>query len=145
MGGRPRRWSGKCLGRRWPRSRKCCGRGGNSSGKARVARECKGSIDCVTGPLRAPVISLRVCDFFEVAKTRCCKQNSYDDKIVENSKKSQTLRMTDGRELDDFKGSPSGFSFSLTISSWCPSRQEPLPENVGRGQRRQTCCRCARR
>ena len=36
--------------------------------------------------------ALRVCDFFEVAKNRCCKENSYDDKIVVNSKKSQTLR-----------------------------------------------------
>src|ERR1700721_1233189 len=34
---------------------------------------------------------LSVCDFFEVAKNRCCKQNGYDDKIVENSKKSQSL------------------------------------------------------
>src|SRR5580692_8360296 len=40
--------------------------------------------------------SLRVCDFFEVAKNRCCKQSGYDDQIIENSKKSQALRMTVG-------------------------------------------------
>src|ERR1035437_6644488 len=40
--------------------------------------------------------SLRVCDFFEVPKNRCCKQNSYDDKIVKNSKKSQTLSEAEG-------------------------------------------------
>ena len=34
---------------------------------------------------------LRVCDFFDVVKNRSCKQNSYDDKLVINSKKSQTL------------------------------------------------------
>src|ERR1700685_2840490 len=38
---------------------------------------------------------LRVCDFFEVAKNRCCKQNSDDDKILENAKTSQTLRVTE--------------------------------------------------
>ena len=38
--------------------------------------------------------SLRVCDFFEIAKNRCGKQNRYGDKTVENSKKSQTCRMT---------------------------------------------------
>jgi hypothetical protein len=37
------------------------------------------------------VVILRVCDFFEVPKNRCFKQNSYDDKIVKNLKKSQTL------------------------------------------------------
>jgi hypothetical protein len=31
--------------------------------------------------------------FFEVAKNRCCKQSGYDDQIVENSKKSKTLRV----------------------------------------------------
>src|SRR6267142_3562450 len=39
---------------------------------------------------RPPVI-LRACDFFDVVKNRGCKQNSYDDKLVINSKKSQTL------------------------------------------------------
>jgi hypothetical protein len=37
---------------------------------------------------------LRVCDFFEVAKIDTANKNRYDDKIVENSKKSRTLRMT---------------------------------------------------
>ena len=37
------------------------------------------------------VVILRVCDFFDVVKNRGCKQNSYDDKLVINSKKSQTL------------------------------------------------------
>jgi hypothetical protein len=36
-------------------------------------------------------VILRVCDFFDVVKNRGCKQNSYDDKLVINSKKSQTL------------------------------------------------------
>ncbi len=36
-------------------------------------------------------VILRVCDFFDVVKNRSCKQNSYDDKLVINSKKSQTL------------------------------------------------------
>src|ERR1700686_714972 len=40
--------------------------------------------------LETPVM-LRVCDFFDVVKNRGCKQNSYDDKLVINSKKSQTL------------------------------------------------------
>jgi hypothetical protein len=44
----------------------------------------------------AEVPTLRLCSefvtFFEVAKNRCCKQSGYDDQIVENSKKSQTLR-----------------------------------------------------
>ncbi len=31
-----------------------------------------------------PSAALRVCDFFEVAKNRCCKQSGYDDQIVEN-------------------------------------------------------------
>src|SRR5882724_2421814 len=39
---------------------------------------------------RPPVI-LRACDFFDVVKNRGCKQNSYDDKLVINSKKTQTL------------------------------------------------------
>jgi hypothetical protein len=38
--------------------------------------------------------SLRVCDFFKIAKNQRCKQYSYGDKMVEKSKKSQTLRMT---------------------------------------------------
>ena len=46
------------------------------------------------GKLPRSFASLRACDFFEVARNRCSKQNSYDDKIVENSKKSQTLKMT---------------------------------------------------
>jgi len=52
-----------------------------------------------TKPLfrRSEEPALRVCDFFEVAKNRCCKQNSYDDKIVKNSKKSQTL--SEGEEI----------------------------------------------
>ena len=37
------------------------------------------------------IVILRVCDFFDVVKNRGCKQNSYDDKLVINSKKSQTL------------------------------------------------------
>src|SRR3984893_18828246 len=37
------------------------------------------------------LVILRVCDFFDVVKNRGCKQNSYDDKLVINSKKSQTL------------------------------------------------------
>ncbi len=44
--------------------------------------------------LGGPSTPLRVCDFFDVVKNRGCKQNSYDDKLVINSKKSQTLRMT---------------------------------------------------
>src|SRR5882724_3763764 len=36
-------------------------------------------------------VILRVCDFFDVVKNRGCKQNSYDEKLVINSKKSQTL------------------------------------------------------
>src|SRR5450755_2840826 len=38
--------------------------------------------------------SLRVCDFFKIAKNQRCKQYSYGDKMVQKSKKSQTLRMT---------------------------------------------------
>jgi hypothetical protein len=53
-----------------------------------------------------PSASLRVCDFFEVAKNRCCKPSGYDDHIVENSKKSQTLRagspLFSGTKLDCF-------------------------------------------
>src|SRR5882724_5891734 len=37
------------------------------------------------------LVILRVCDFFDVVKNRGCKQNSYDDKLVINSKKSQPL------------------------------------------------------
>src|SRR5258708_25406919 len=33
----------------------------------------------------------RVCDFFDVVKNGGCKQNSYDNKLVINSKKSHTL------------------------------------------------------
>src|ERR1700676_4370963 len=40
--------------------------------------------------------ALRVCDFFDVVKNRGCKQNSYDDKLVINSKKSQTLGAVEG-------------------------------------------------
>src|ERR1700685_1321621 len=50
-----------------------------------------GSLDCATDSLREPVSSLRGCDFFEVTKNRCRKPNSYDDKIVENSKKCHKL------------------------------------------------------
>src|SRR5882724_3854329 len=39
----------------------------------------------------AVLFILRVCDFFDVVKNRGCKQNSYDEKLVINSKKSQTL------------------------------------------------------
>src|SRR5580698_5838618 len=39
-----------------------------------------------------PSAALRVCDFFEAAKNRGCKQSVYDDQLAENSKKSQTLR-----------------------------------------------------
>jgi hypothetical protein len=35
--------------------------------------------------------ALRVCDFFKTAKNQRCKQYSYADKMVEKSKKSQTL------------------------------------------------------
>jgi hypothetical protein len=38
-----------------------------------------------------PEPALRVCDFFKVVENRRCKQNSYDDKMAEKSKKSQTL------------------------------------------------------
>ena len=27
--------------------------------------------------------TLRICDFLEVAKNRCCKQSGYDDQILE--------------------------------------------------------------
>src|ERR1700730_5039691 len=38
--------------------------------------------------------ALRVCDFLMSSKIRCDKQNSCDDKLATNAKKSQTLRMT---------------------------------------------------
>jgi len=37
------------------------------------------------------VVILRACDFFKIAKNQRCKQYSYGDKMVEKSKKSQTL------------------------------------------------------
>jgi hypothetical protein len=37
------------------------------------------------------LVILRVRDFFDVVKNRGCKQNSNDDKLVINPKKSQTL------------------------------------------------------
>src|SRR5882724_2557528 len=43
------------------------------------------------GTTQNPSVILRVCDFFDVVKNRGCKQNSYDEKLVINSKKSQTL------------------------------------------------------
>lgn len=62
--------------------------------------------------LREPVrfanclATLRIRDFFEVAKNRRCKPSGYDDHIVENSKKSQTLRagspLFSGTKLDCF-------------------------------------------
>jgi hypothetical protein len=45
---------------------------------------------------KTPSVILRVCDFFDVVKNRGCKQNSYDDKLVINSKKSQTLSGVEG-------------------------------------------------
>jgi hypothetical protein len=54
----------------------------------------KGSFDSMDAWFRETSTPLRVCDVFEVAKHRCCKPSGYDDQIVENSKKSQTLRMT---------------------------------------------------
>ena len=54
----------------------------------------------VNPDLAPPSVILRVCNFFDVrqnvaflmfVKNRYCKQNSYDDELVINSKKSQTL------------------------------------------------------
>jgi hypothetical protein len=39
---------------------------------------------------------LRVCDFFECRQNRRCKQYSYDDKMDENLKQSQTLSEVEG-------------------------------------------------
>ena len=50
--------------------------------------------------------SLRVCDFFRIAKNQRCKQYSYGDKMVEKSKKSQTLRMTTNFSLLKLTQSP---------------------------------------
>jgi len=36
--------------------------------------------------LQKSFASLRVCDYFDVAKNRYCQQNSNDDKIAKNSK-----------------------------------------------------------
>src|SRR5882724_7443760 len=47
-------------------------------------------------PLHHKAVILRVCDFFDVVKNRGCKQNSYDEKLVINSKKSQTLSASEG-------------------------------------------------
>ena len=54
----------------------------------------RGPFDYAAASLREAATALRVRDFFDVVKYRGCKQNSYDDKLAINSKKSQTLRMT---------------------------------------------------
>jgi hypothetical protein len=57
--------------------------------------------------LETPVM-LRVCDFFDVVKNRGCKQNSYDDKLVINSKESQTLSRVAASQGEAAKQSKSG-------------------------------------
>jgi hypothetical protein len=52
------------------------------------------SIVTKTGGVVIPslgLVILRVCDFFNVAKNRCCKQNSYGSKMAKTLKKSQPL------------------------------------------------------
>jgi len=60
-----------------------------------VPVEMWGSFDCVDR-FASKWIELRseAATFLMSSKNRCCKQNSYDDKLVINLKKSQTLRMT---------------------------------------------------
>src|SRR6476619_4615362 len=52
-------------------------------------------------------VILRDCDFFDVVKNRSCKQNSYDDKLVINSKKPQTLSAA-GTSQDEVPGGVEG-------------------------------------
>src|SRR3984957_5950840 len=75
--------------------------------------------------------SLRVCDFFEVAKNRCCQQNSYDDKIVENSKKSQTLRMAGCSRLSRLTVAYSGRGALIASPGASRFTQQPFPYNSG--------------
>ena len=49
----------------------------------------RGSFEAAKRPLRSEAVT-----FLMSSKNRCCKQNSYDDKLVINLQKSQTLRTT---------------------------------------------------
>jgi hypothetical protein len=59
-----------------------------------------------SGTLGAPSLrflqepALRVCDFIDVAKNRCCKQHSYDGKMAAKSTKSHTLSAAEGAGSD---------------------------------------------
>src|ERR1700676_4864403 len=74
------------------------------------------------------VVILRVFDFFDVVKNRGCKQNSYDDKLVINSKKSQTL---------------SAVTLRVAKKLWsrgaCPERSRGDPYNLLESQVQESC------
>src|ERR1700682_5175903 len=75
-----------------------------ASGRTWLPMPSPGMVTTVCFAIRAvsPLVILSVRDFFDVVKNRGCKQNSYDDKLVINSKKSQTLSEAPAESKDPY-------------------------------------------
>src|ERR1700724_494149 len=108
---------------KWPRSPAC------PRQSATPLRQTKSSVILSESP-----DILRVCDFFDVVKNRGCKQNSYDDKLVINSKKSQTLSGVESslRELSAESKDPQSYNAAAAgFHEWPEVGSKPMITGAG--------------